>query len=89
MSTVLTNSITELCAADHGGDPSAIAAWTRNKSQDGVAAMLANPALQLYVAERAGLVVAVGAVTTDGHISLNYIDPAAPLFRRQQRHADA
>lgn len=77
MSVVLTNSITELCAADHGGDPAAIAAWTRNKSGDGVAVILANPGLQIYVAERAGLIVAVGAVTTDGSISLNYVAPEA------------
>ncbi|MDB5528038.1 MAG: family N-acetyltransferase [Devosia sp.] len=77
MSLVLTNSITELCAADHGGDPSAIAAWTRNKSEAGVAAMLANPGLHIYVAEREGVIVAVGAVTTDGHVALNYVDPAA------------
>lgn len=77
MSTVLTSSITELCAADHGGDPRAIAAWTANKSQDGVAAMLANPALQIYVAERDRVIVAVGAVTTHGHVGLNYVTPAA------------
>lgn len=77
MSAVLTHSITELCAADHGSDPHAIAAWTRNKSVEGLAAMLANPGLQIYVAERAGLVVGVGAVTTDGYVSLNYVAPAA------------
>ena len=32
MSRVLTASIIELCAADHGNDPAAIAAWTRNKT---------------------------------------------------------
>ena len=77
MSMVLTHSITELCAADHGGDPRAIEAWTANKSEDGVAGMLANPALQIYVAERDGVIVAVGAVTIDGHIGLNYVAPGA------------
>lgn len=77
MSMVLTASITELCAADHGEDSAAIAAWTANKSQAGVAAMLANPHLELYVAERDGAIVAVGAVTTDGKVGLNYVAPQA------------
>lgn len=77
MSKVLTASITELCAADHGGAPDAIAAWTRNKSEAGVSAMLANPDLQLFVAERTDEIVAVGAVTASGTVSLNYVAPTA------------
>lgn len=77
MSVVLTASITELCAADHGGEAGAIAAWTRNKSEAGVAAMLANPDLEIYVADREGSIVAVGAVTTDGKVGLNYVAPQA------------
>ncbi|UXN74438.1 GNAT family N-acetyltransferase [Devosia sp. A8/3-2] len=88
MSVVLTASITELCVADHGGKPHAIAARTRNKSEAGVAAMLANPEQDFYVAERDGAVLAVGAVSRDGKITLNYVAPKA-LFRRQQGHAGA
>jgi GNAT superfamily N-acetyltransferase len=77
MSAVLTASITELCAADHHGGADAIAAWTRNKTEAGVAAMLANPDQHIYVAERHGQVVAVGAVTSGGAISLNYVAPSA------------
>ena len=77
MSVVLTASIIELCTADHGGDPHAIAAWTRNKSEEGVVGMLANPDQQIFVAERAMGIVAVGAVTNDGTISLNYVAPDA------------
>jgi GNAT superfamily N-acetyltransferase len=77
MSVVLTASITELCAADHGGEAGAIAAWTRNKTEAGVAAMLANPDLEIYVAEREGAIVAVGAVTTEGKVGLNYVAPQA------------
>lgn len=75
MSRVLTSSIIALCAADHGNDPDAIAAWTRNKTQEGVAAMLANADLILFVAERQGAVGAVGAITRDGKIALNYVAP--------------
>jgi len=77
MSRVLTASITELCGLDHGDDPVALAAWTRNKSVDGVAGMLANVNLHLYVATRDDDVLAVGAVTLDGGIALNYVAPEA------------
>ena len=70
-------SITELCVGDHHNDPEALAAWTRNKSVPGVVAMLANPDLAMLVAERDGLVLAVGAINRDGSISLNYVAPHA------------
>ncbi len=75
MSRVLTASIIELCAADHGDDPTAIAAWTRNKTPEGVAVMLDNPNLLMFVAEDAGRVGAVGAVTRAGEVALNYVAP--------------
>jgi GNAT superfamily N-acetyltransferase len=75
MSVVLTRSIVELCAADHQNDPQAVAAWTRNKSETGVAAMLANTGLRLFVAECDGEIAAVGAVTTEGAVALNYVAP--------------
>ena len=77
MSGVLTDSITDLCVADHGNDPDKLAAWTRNKTPEGVAAMLANPHGQLFVAELDGVVVAVGAISGNGGITLNYVAPAA------------
>lgn len=77
MSAVLIASITELCVPDHGGAPHAIAAWTRNKTEDGVAAMLANPQQDFYVAECDGAVLAVGAVSQAGEIKLNYVAPRA------------
>lgn len=75
MSRILTASIIALCAADHGNDPTAIAAWTRNKSPEGVATMLANANLLMFVAEAAGVIGAVGAVTRTGEIALNYVAP--------------
>jgi len=75
MSRILTASIVELCVADHGEDPAAIAAWTRNKTPEGVAAMLANPDLLLFVAEHAGKIGAVGAVNRGGEVALNYVAP--------------
>ncbi|WP_051960786.1 GNAT family N-acetyltransferase [Devosia riboflavina] len=75
MSRVLTASIIELCAADHGNDPAAVAAWTRNKTPEGVATMLANANLLMFVAEASDRVGAVGAVTRTGEIALNYVAP--------------
>lgn len=77
MSGVLIASITELCDKDHRNDSEALAAWTRNKSVEGVAAMLANPDMVLLVAERDGAILAVGAVTRGGEIALNYVAPQA------------
>jgi len=76
MSEVLIASITQLCGSDHANDPVAIAAWTANKWPEGVRRMLENPNSQLFVAERDGVVAAVGSVR-DGHeIGLNYVHPA-------------
>jgi GNAT superfamily N-acetyltransferase len=76
MSRVLTASITELCAADHRNEPARVARWTANKTEAGVAGMLANPEQTLFVAEDDGSVAAVGAINRAGEVTLNYVDPA-------------
>lgn len=76
ISRVLIASISELCAADHGNDPTKLAAWLANKSPDGVRAMLANPAGQLFVAELDRAIAGVGGLSHDGIITLNYVAPA-------------
>ncbi|KRA47909.1 GNAT family N-acetyltransferase [Devosia sp. Root635] len=76
MSRLLIASITELCAADHGGRPEQLAAWTANKDEAGVRAMIDNAALCLLVAELDGRLAAVGAVVpANGEVALNYVDP--------------
>ena len=75
MSEVLTRSITELCVLDHGNDPAAIAAWTANKTPEGVRRILENPGVQLFVAEYDGAVAAVGCVQAGNEIGLNYVHP--------------
>lgn len=75
MSRILTASIIELCAADHRDEPAAIAAWTRNKTPEGVATMLANPDLLMFVAELSGVIGAVGAINRSGEVALNYVGP--------------
>lgn len=76
MSEVLTRSITELCAMDHRNDSDVIARWTANKTPDGIAGMLGNPANTMLVAESDGAVAAVGMLVGDDEIGLNYVHPA-------------
>ena len=76
MSAVLIASITMLCGADHHDDPAAIAAWTANKTPEGVAAMLAAPGTTMLVAMRDDRVAAVGSLVGRDEIGLNYVDPA-------------
>jgi GNAT superfamily N-acetyltransferase len=79
MAGVLVASITALCTADHKGDPDVIARWTANKTPDGIAAMLADPANAMLVAENDGAVAAVGMLVGDDEIGLNYVHPSHRL----------
>jgi GNAT superfamily N-acetyltransferase len=70
-------SIRALCEADHGGDPDRIAAWCTNKTAAHFRRWLAAPATRLFVAELDGHLAAVGAVSTSGEVTLNYVAPRA------------
>jgi len=76
MSALLVASITELCTLDHRNDPAALAAWTANKTPEGVRAMLDAAGSVLFVAEHGGEVAAVGCVLHGDEIGLNYVHPA-------------
>lgn len=75
MSDVLIASIRDLCTEDHNNIADTLAQWTANKTPEGVRAMMANPDLMLFLAERDGAPAAVGAVTATGEIALNYVAP--------------
>ena len=45
MSRVMIASITELAVADHKNDPARIASWTANKTEAGIAKMLASESI--------------------------------------------
>lgn len=75
MSAVLIASITHLCAADHGGDADLIAAWTANKTPEGVRAMLARAGSTVLVAELDGRLAGVGACDDKANVTLNYVAP--------------
>lgn len=74
---VLRRSIAELCVADHKDDPAILGKWLGNKTPDMFRAWIAQPGNNLLVATDGERVVAVGSVTDDGQITLNYVSPDA------------
>jgi GNAT superfamily N-acetyltransferase len=74
---VLRRSITELCAADHRDEPAALQAWLANKTPEIVAAWTRQAGNSLLLAVEGNAVLAVGAVTDAGEITLNYVAPEA------------
>jgi hypothetical protein len=74
---VVRRSISELCAADHGNDPIILSQWLKNKTPGNVAAWIAHPANSVLVAVEHGTILAVGAVTDSGEVTLNYVSPDA------------
>ena len=76
MSRVLTDSIRDLCHADHCGDPQRIAAWTAGKSPGQIRAWFGD-AGRYWLAERSGRAEAVGGLHPDGTVTLLYAAPSA------------
>jgi GNAT superfamily N-acetyltransferase len=70
-------SITELCYADHNGDPDILARWLANKTPANVALWLSNTHNINLVADENGAILAAGCVTVSGEVLLNYVSPAA------------
>ena len=78
-SLVLRRSIEDLCHADHGGDPAAIAGWISNKTAAMWRIWVDQDASRLYVAVEAGRILGVGMIGPEGEIMLNYVSPDARL----------
>jgi GNAT superfamily N-acetyltransferase len=74
---VLRRSISELCSADHHNDPVILGRWLANKTTEIVASWIVNPTNSVLVAVESGIILAVGAVTDAGEITLNYVSPDA------------
>jgi GNAT superfamily N-acetyltransferase len=74
---VLSRSITELCVADHGHDPTILARWLSNKEPAVVASWIARPNNSILVAVEDDAIIGVGSVADAGHIGLNYVSPVA------------
>jgi GNAT superfamily N-acetyltransferase len=81
---VLRQSIEQLCEADHRNDPVVLARWLSNKTVGNVASWIARPDNSLLLVSEDETILAVGAVTDVGEITLNYVSPNA-RFRGASR----
>lgn len=73
---VMRRSITELCASDHGNDPVILGRWLSNKTPEIFRSWI-RPGNSVLVAADSDRVSAVGCITDDGEITLNYVSPDA------------
>ena len=74
---VLRRSITELCNADHMDDPVILEDWLSNKTPANVRSWVVQADNHVFVATEGSAILAVGAVTSSGEITLNYVSPDA------------
>jgi GNAT superfamily N-acetyltransferase len=74
---VLRRSITELCVSDHRNDPTILGRWLANKTPENIVSWITQPGNSVLVAAESGSILAVGAVTKAGNITLNYVSPDA------------
>lgn len=74
---VMRRSIAELCIADHGKDEAILTRWLGNKTPEIFLSWIAQPGNSVLVAIEDGVILAVGAVTDTGIITLNYVSPDA------------
>jgi len=75
--SVLRRSISELCFLDHRNDQNLLSRWLSNKTPENVVRWIGRPDHSLLVAVEDDAILAVGAVTDDGEITLNYVSPDA------------
>jgi GNAT superfamily N-acetyltransferase len=74
---VMRRSIAELCVADHGKDEAILTRWLGNKTPEVFLSWIAQPGNSVLVAIEDGVILAVGAVTDAGEITLNHVSPDA------------
>ena len=86
---VMRRSIAELCVADYRNDPAVLQRWLGNKTPEQFAAWLVQPNNSIFVATENNAVIAVGAVTDAGEITLNYVAPKARFLGVSRALLDA
>jgi hypothetical protein len=74
---VLKRSISELCVADHRNDPAILQRWLASKSPEIVGSWISKPGNSVLLTVEGDAVLAVGSVTDEGVITLNYVSPNA------------
>ena len=73
---MIRRSISELCEADHRNDPEILRRWLANKTPEIVGSWIIKPGNSVFAAVDDDSIVAVGAVTDAGEITLNYVPDA-------------
>jgi N-acetylglutamate synthase-like GNAT family acetyltransferase len=73
--SVLRESITLLCKADHQGDAGTLEQWLRNKTPEHFRSWCADADTRLVVSELAGAIAGVAALHRSGEIRLCYVSP--------------
>ena len=73
--SVIRRSIAELCHADHGGDEVLLGKWLSNKTVENVTRWIKQS--HVVVAEEAGALLGVAAMTNTGKVTLNSVSPHA------------
>jgi GNAT superfamily N-acetyltransferase len=73
--SVMQRSISELCTLDHRGDAATLAAWLANKTPANVCAWIGRH--HVLVADDAGAILGVAAMSAAGKVLLNYVSPSA------------
>lgn len=74
---VMRRSIAELCVADHANDAAILRRWLGSKTPEIFLCWIAQPDNSVLVAVEEANILAVGAVTDAGEITLNYVSPEA------------
>src|SRR5258708_17310827 len=77
---VMRRSIAVLCVADHRNDPAILGRWLSNKTPEMFRSWI-KPDNSLLVAVENDDILAVGCVTDQGEITLNYVSPDARFCR--------
>lgn len=72
---VVRRSIAELCHADHQDDPIVLKKWLNNNTSNNMRSWIADPDSYVVVATEGAAIIGVGAITSSGEITLNYVSP--------------
>jgi N-acetylglutamate synthase-like GNAT family acetyltransferase len=74
---IVRRSFAELCQADHQDDPTILKQWLSNNTFDNMRSWIADSGTYVVVATEGTAIIGVGAVSSSGEITLNYVSPDA------------
>lgn len=74
-SQIIRDSITQLCGLDHQNKDEILKPWLENKTPETLKKWIEGNPDGYFICEKAGRPVALGAITPDGQILLNYVSP--------------